>query len=257
MQDPAVADPLSPTYVSVEGHRTPLTTAGSSRSDGNESDDKKGQIGRMIILLTSVVLTIAGIVILVVGSPQFQKAGVYDAGSDFVSVEEGCTIASVAYSTEERVDGVGNPYCTDIYTYTFSIGAGAANFTSGHEEHQRAPSSQCNDPLSGGGVRNAEYAAGADVACWKPSGNNAARLAIFYECGNPACIKLGNTGAILSPAAVHARKAGTGQIMMTVGAVFAGVGMSIICSPLSRHFCETCSIWKKLPSDDRFPGRIV
>jgi hypothetical protein len=257
MQDPAVADPLSPTRGSVEDHLAPHTTTRSGRSGGNASDDKKGQIGRMIIWLMRVVLTIAGIVILVAGTPQFQRAVPYDAGSDFASVEGGCTVTSVAYSTEERVDGVGNPYCTDIYTYTFSIGSGVANLTSGDEEHQRAPSSQCNDPISGGGVRTAEYAAGANVACWKPSGKNAARLGIFYNCGNPACIKLGSTDAILSPAAEHARKAGIGQVLVTVGAVFVGVGMSIICSPLFRHFCVTCSICKKLSSDDRFPGRIV
>jgi hypothetical protein len=171
-----------------------------------------------------LLLTIAGIVLLAVAVPQVNTAALRDSATDFESVISGCTILSVAYSTDQRT--AKSPFCVDIYTYTFSITGDEANLTSGGEEHHRSQSSQCDDPLSGGGVRSAEYAAGATVPCWKPaSGKDAVALASFYKCGNPACVKLGEENAILSPAAELARKAGGGQVLLILGAVFIAVGL--------------------------------
>lgn len=109
MQDPG-ADPLSPTGARTDGweHRGPRTAAtNGTASGGNAKADKEGQLGRMLVRLFFLLLTVAGIVILALASPQFQKATSYDAGADFASVEGGCTVAAVAYSTEQRSDESG------------------------------------------------------------------------------------------------------------------------------------------------------
>ena len=160
----------------------------------------------------------------------------YDPATDFTSVEGGCTIVSVAYSTEERSIPKGKNErgdqfeCVDIYTYTFTKTGSTANLISGAEEHRRSYDSdfKCDAPASD--IHPAELAVGATVPCWSPAPNkDIPSLASFYTCGNEECVKLGD--ASLSPAAKYAAKKGWGEsLLLTIlGAVFIGISLLQCC----------------------------
>ena len=184
----------------------------------------------------SCLCILPGILMLAVGVPTEIELAKYDPATDFTSVEGGCTIVSVAYSTEDRSikwqNGKYTSVCVDIYKYNFTKTGSTTNLISRPEEHSRYPpytndhsDFTCDAPASE--IHPAELAVAATVPCWSPAPNKDIPSLAIYTCGNDECVKLGD--ASLSPAAEYAAGKGWGQsLLLTIlGAVF--ITISLLC----------------------------
>ena len=185
----------------------------------------------MIAWFALVLLT--GIILLAFGVPWGVKVAKYDPAKDFTSVEGGCKIVAVSYSTEKREKtssssrGSSYPKCFDIYTYTFTKTGSNTTLISAVEEHGgRSYDSdyKCDAPSSD--IHPSEFAVGSTVPCWEPAPDkDISSLASFYTCGNAECTKLGGE---LSPAHEYAKEAGESRALIIAGAVLVATSLAVI-----------------------------
>jgi hypothetical protein len=176
--------------------------------------DAKAWHAGMGIMCFFTIMWIVGISLLAVGLTSQSATSEYDPATDFAEVPGGCKVLSVTHVAEQRQDN--NPYCVDVYTYTFSKTTEPGTVhTSGADEQQHPKGTRCENttPLP------ALYAENDETDCWEPAeGKTVADVEDFYQCGNTLCLKL------IDPADEHASQAATAQIFIMIGSILLGVG---------------------------------
>ena len=201
---------------------------GSGGVPGVGGKKEDGPVGfGMGMMLFFTLAWITGVVLLAVGLSKDADAANYDPATDFTRVSGGCTISDVSHEARQLQDK--NPYCVDVYTYTFTQGSDSTALTSEPDEQRRnggSGSSKCDSdaqaPATHTGIDGTLPTAA--VSCWTPaSGKVAADLGTFYKCGpaesNAACVKL------LDPATEYDDKVGKASLLKTLGSIFLGVGL--------------------------------
>jgi hypothetical protein len=193
---------------------------------GKKEDGPVGFGMGMIVFFTLAWIT--GGILLIVGLSKEADAADYDPTTDFTSVEAGCTITAVAHEADQRQDK--NPYCVDVYTYTFTAGTDSTTSLTSEPDEQRrnggSGSSKCDSDAQVAATHTGTDGTlpTAAVACWTPaSGKVAADLGTFYKCGpaaaNADCVK------VLDPATEYDDKVGKANLFKTLGSIFLGVGL--------------------------------
>lgn len=169
----------------------------------------------MGIMCFWMLMWITGVVLLPIGISSKSFLDGFDPSTDFSAVQGGCKIYSVMHVADQRQDR--NPFCVDVYTYTFTAGSSSTIYTSAPEEIQHDKGTQCNEVAQ----LPASYVAGEVLAtCWKPaSGKTKSDVDSFYGCGNPQCIK------VLNPAIEHERALGSANLFLTLAVLFLSLGL--------------------------------
>lgn len=191
---------------------------------GKKEDGPVGCGMGMIVFFT--LLWITGVVLLAVGLNKGADAADYDPETDWTSVDGGCTVTAVEHEADQRNDK--NPYCVDVYTYTFTMGSDAGLVSEPDEQRRNggSGSSKCDsDPQAAATHTGTDGTLPtAAVPCWTPaSGKVPADLGIFYKCGpaaaNANCVK------VLDPAVEYEDKIDKANLLRTLGSLFLGVGL--------------------------------
>ena len=175
-----------------------------------------------------LIMAIAGVVLLPIGTGKAKTNDSYDPALDFEAVEYdtttgyGCTISSVEHVADQRQNQ--NPYCVDVYTYTFNYLAGSDDaliYTSGAEEHKRTGPGKCDNDNSKLVVPT--YVVGATPTCYMPATSAlpiSASFTLFYNCGNDDCVKVENPSINWDSANQNA------DLFIILGGVFTAIGFT-------------------------------
>jgi len=160
-----------------------------------------------------LLMWITGAVLLSIGITMKNEADRFDPDTDFAPIlSPKCVVTNVTHEAEQRQDK--NPFCVDVYTYTFRMGD--KTFTSGADEKQRKKGTWCESSFQ----IPTKLTVGTETKCWQPiAGNDKAELASFYKCGNGDCIK------ILDPAQEYAVKYTRAKLFKGLGTAFLSVGL--------------------------------
>ena len=113
--------------------------------------------------------------------------GAPNAARDFRVLPSKCVITSVAHEAQtltkhNHATKKSDPYCQDMYTYTFSHEA--EQLVSNADSKSRLGSGACS---SGDEKRESTHKAGESVTCYQPTQTP---VNAVYGCGNTACIKV-------------------------------------------------------------------
>jgi len=160
-----------------------------------------------------LIMWITGAVLLSIGITMKNEADRFDPNTDFDPIlSPKCVVTEVKHVAEQRQDK--NPFCVDVYTYTFRMGD--KTLTSGADEKERKKGTWCESSFQ----IPTKITVGAETKCWQPiAGNAKAELASFYKCGNAECIK------ILDPAEEYAIKYTRAKLFKGLGTAFLSVGL--------------------------------
>eukprot|EP00440_Ansanella_granifera_P000874 gb/GFBE01000944.1/.p1 GENE.gb/GFBE01000944.1/~~gb/GFBE01000944.1/.p1 ORF type:complete len:227 (+),score=31.31 gb/GFBE01000944.1/:1-681(+) len=162
----------------------------------------------------SLAMLIGGVVCTIVGNSQMKAAGQVDVDSDFLKLEDLCTISSVdhTYKTKREARSTGSDssetveFCEDSVTYTFAVPDGGEHVERQHVSSRGeqtagflAELSALPDRCQGASGFNQDLVCngricqqGDAVPCWKPrscSGGCSSQLN-WANCGNSACYKV-------------------------------------------------------------------
>lgn len=165
-----------------------------------------------------LLMWIAGAVLLSFGVAFEHEARKFNPRTDFTPMGK-CTVISVKHVADQRQDN--NPYCVDVYTYSFRAAAGSdTNLTSGADEKQHNKGTHCESSPQ----IAASFAVHQETACWQPAANESVlKLGSFYKCGNADCIK------ILDPNDEFETKKARARLFLVLGVAFLVVGLTMWC----------------------------
>jgi len=171
------------------------------------------------------LMSVAGLVLLPVGTGKAKTNALYNPATDFTTIVHdaatgyGCKVTKVDHVADQRQNK--DPYCVDVYTYTFSyLNAGGALtlYNSSVEEHKRSGPGKCTNINSN--QVPPTHAVGTTPTCYAPAVLPVSRtLFDFYGCGNEGCLK------VVDPAIIWNAAKKTAKTFTTLGGVFAGVGL--------------------------------
>lgn len=173
------------------------------------------------------LLSVAGLVFLPIGSGKAKTNALYNPATDFTAIVPrpsdgyGCRVTKVNHVADQRQNK--DPYCVDVYVYTFSYFTGTAGgsltlYNSSVEEHKRSGPGKCTNANSN--QVPSTHAVGSTPTCYAPAVRPVSTtLFDFYGCGNEGCLK------VVDPAIIWNAAKKTAKTFITLGGVFAGVGL--------------------------------
>lgn len=184
---------------------------GSSMAVGGGKGGKCYHFG-MGLMVFWTLMWITGIVLLTIGLNNRAEVDSFNPSTDFSPITGGCTVITVKHSEDQRQDR--NPYCVDVYLYTFNSSLGV--FLSAPEEISRGSGTWCDDSNQ----VEAQLSEGEEVDCWQPANGKAkSNLETFYSCGNDPCIK------VLDPQDEWNIANAFAIVFISLGSAFLGVGL--------------------------------
>jgi type IV secretory pathway TrbD component len=195
-----------------------MATCSKSTQQGmKECEQKRAPCWHTLagISIFFLLMWVTGAVLLSVGVTMKRDVSHFDPLADFMPNGK-CVVTNVTHVAEQRHDK--DPYCVDVYTYTFR--SGDAAYTSGADEKKHNKGTKCESsrPLP------ATHEVGQETPCWRPAVNDAVlELASFYKCGNTRCIK------ILDPADEYNTKVARAALFFILGVAFLTVGLTMWC----------------------------
>merc|ERR1719198_745659 len=150
-----------------------------------------------------LLMWITGAVLLSLGVAFEHEAQNFSPRDDFTPMQGKCVVTAVTHVADQRQDK--NPYCVDVYTYSFRTPGDETNFTSGADEKQHDKGTWCEN--------SAQITASVSVV----------ELRTFYKCGNAGCVK------ILDPTDEYATKKARARLFLVLGVSFLVVGLAMWC----------------------------
>jgi len=172
------------------------------------------------------LMSVAGLVLLPIGAGKAKTNALYNPATDFTTIVprsngDGCRITKVHHVADQRQNK--DPYCVDVYTYTFSYSTENAGgfltlYNSSVEEHKRSGPGKCT--IANSNQVPPTHAVGTTPTCYAPAVLPVSRtLFDFYGCGNEGCLK------VVDPAIIWNAAKKTAKTFTTLGGVFAGIGL--------------------------------
>ena len=137
------------------------------------------------------LLSVAGLVFLPIGSGKAKTNALYNPATDFTAIVPrpsdgyGCRVTKVNHVADQRQNK--DPYCVDVYVYTFSYFNGTAGgsptlYNSSAEEHKRSGPGKCTNANSN--QVPSTHAVGSTPTCYAPAVRPVSTtLFDFYGCG--------------------------------------------------------------------------
>ena len=206
---------------------------GSSMSIAGVGSDKNGDprpygLGIMSFF---TLMTIAGGVLLGVGTTNQSSFAAFKPTTDF-KIEGSssdpftCSILNHTHTTAKRSNGRSH-WCMDIYKYVFVDTKTNITYSSDDEEWRRSDYGECKttDTQAEGPLYDSTdpmyYSTDSTtgVSCWTPTKSSLpANAFTFYDCGNPACVKIIDPQMYLDHALAGA------AVLILIGSILLGVG---------------------------------
>jgi hypothetical protein len=159
-------------------------------------------------------LWVAGVVFLVLGMQQQDLLTAHEPSKWFSTIDGNCKILTVTHMADQRQDR--NPFCVDVYEYTFTKPGASTVYISGTEEHQRDKGTKCDSSKQLPAVLKVDQ----DTKCWQlKDGKTKAEAGKFWSCGNADCIK------VIDPQRMYDKMNAEGGVFMLLAYIFLGVGV--------------------------------
>eukprot|EP00747_Dinoflagellata_sp_TGD_P179007 gnl/TRDRNA2_/TRDRNA2_29056_c0_seq1.p1 gnl/TRDRNA2_/TRDRNA2_29056_c0~~gnl/TRDRNA2_/TRDRNA2_29056_c0_seq1.p1 ORF type:complete len:198 (+),score=29.03 gnl/TRDRNA2_/TRDRNA2_29056_c0_seq1:215-808(+) len=167
---------------------------------------------RQLLFGVSMLLFVAGWIVLGVGLEKKVTAGNRDPATDFEAVSGNCSVVAVSH-VGEYVEGKQN-YCYDKFRYRFARMSDPSIVVNSGIEVCVRNVGQCN-----GEPGKPTHSVGSVVPCWQPAGGvQTAHLEAFYDCGNGECLKM------INPVTVYDANVKHKVVLLGIGGALAFVG---------------------------------